>query len=109
MTTNTAKRNRIYITADLPGYEEGTVRVALNPEAAIEINDRNWATGTRMDRCWFGKGRIITQSYSLWEDRSRPGTCVGTSYDVIDDPSEILRFCRKAGIEPPAWVEIEEA
>lgn len=105
MTTNTAKRNRIYVTADA-GQE--MIRVALNPEAAIEINDRNWATGIRMDRCWIGKGRIIFQSYSIWEDQ-KTHCCVGTSYRVISDPSAILLFCKKARIEPPTWIEIEEA
>lgn len=102
-----ANRNHIYVTAELPGYEEGSTRVKLNAEAAIEINDRNWATGIRMDRCWFGKGRIIAQSYSIWDDGK--GRCRGTSYRVISDPSEILDFCRQARIDPPAWIKAEEA
>lgn len=97
---NPAKRHpREYITAVLPGGFN--VRVALNPGAAIEIGDRNWMKGVCMDRCWFGRGRVITQSYSTWVDDQ--GRCVGTLYDVITNPSAVLRFCAKAGINPPAW------
>lgn len=106
MNTQTTKRNRIYVTADLAGYEGGTIRVALNPEAAIEINDRDWSTGIRMDRCWFGRNRIITQSYSIWNNGK--GICRGTEYTVISDPGDILRFCRKAEIDPPEWIQAEE-
>lgn len=108
MNTQATKRNRIYVTASegqWRGYEN--VRVALNPEAAIEIGDRDWSTGIRMDRCWFGKNRVITQSYSIWDDGH--GRCVGTSYDIISDQSEILAFCKKARIEPPTWIDAEEA
>jgi len=105
MNTETTKRNRIYVTADTDNGE--TVRVALNAEAAIEINDKQWSTGIRMDRCWFGKNRIITQSYSIWDNGL--GICRGTSYTVISDRSEILQFCRKAEIDPPEWIEAEKA
>lgn len=105
MATQTTKRNRIYVTAsEGRGYD--TIRVALNPEAAIEINDKQWGTGITMDRCWFGKARIVTQSYSIWDDGH--GRCVGTRYAVISDLSEILRFCRKAGIDAPEWIETQE-
>ena len=97
------KRNRIYITADAG---QGTIRIALNPEAAIEIGDRNWGTGVSMDRCWFGKSRIVTQSYSIW-DRG-DGIHVGTRYNVISNPEEILDFCRRADIDPPTWIKAEE-
>jgi len=108
MSNATAKRNRIYVTANLDRESDyASVRIALNPEAAIEINDRDWATGVRMDRCWFGKSRIITQSYSIWDDGH--GRCVGTRYGVISDPSEILHFCERARIEPPSWVPVREA
>ena len=99
----TAKRNRIYITAG-NGYEP--IRIALNPESAIEINDRNWSTGVTMDRCWFGRNRIVTQAYSIWDNGN--GRCVGTIYNVISDPSDILSFCSRADIDPPAWIEAEE-
>jgi len=105
MNTETTKRSRIYVTADVDNYGE-TIRVALNPEAAIEINDKQWGTGITMDRCWFGKARIVTQSYSIWDDGR--GRCVGTRYRVISDPSEILRFCEKAGIDAPEWIEAQE-
>lgn len=98
------KRNRIYVTAyDL---DRGAIRLALNPETAIEINDRHWSTGVRMDRCWFGRHRIIAQSYSIWDDGH--GRCYGTSYSVISGACEILSFCDKAGIESPDWVAVEE-
>ena len=83
------------------------VLVALNPEAAIEINDKCWATGVTMDRCWIGKGRIITQSYSIWDDGS--GRCVGTRYNVISEPDQILHFCAKARIDVPDWITAQEA
>jgi len=105
MSAEATKRNRIYITAN-EGWDT-PVRVALNPEAAIEINDKNWATGVTMDRCWIGKNRIITQSYSIWDDGT--GRCVGTRYGVISDPVEILRFCAKAEIDPPDWIPAQEA
>lgn len=100
-----AKRNRIYITADTD-YGE-TARIALNPETAIEIGDRNWGTGVTMDRAWFGKNRVITQSYSCWDNGN--GRCVGTRYLVITDPSDILDFCRRADVYPPEWIKAEEA
>ena len=103
--TTTEKRNRIYVTA-IEGWDR-PVRVALNPEASIEINDKRWATGVTMDRCWFGKNRIITQSYSIWNDGQ--ARCVGTSYSVIYDPWQILQFCDQARIEPPEWIKTEEA
>lgn len=103
MNTQATKRNRIYVTAE-QGWDN-RVRVALNPEAAIEINDRNWSTGVRMDRCWIGKGRIIAQSYSIWDNGT--GRCVGTRYYVISNPSEILRFCQQAGIDAPDWIETQ--
>jgi len=102
-----AKQNRIYVTADSGHNEPSTIRVALDPETAIEIGRRDWSTGINMERCWFGKNRIITQSDSIWDDGH--GHCVGTRYSVISDVSEILAFCRKARIEPPAWIEAEEA
>jgi hypothetical protein len=107
MTTETTKRSRLYVIANTNDRDATTVRVALNPEAAIEINDKQWSTGIRMDRCWFGRNRVIAQYYSIWDDGR--GRCAGTGYDVISDPEEILRFCRKAGIEPPTWIPAEEA
>jgi len=101
--TGRSRRNRLYVTAQ-DGQE--SVRVALNPEAAIEINDRRWATGVTMDRCWMGKGRVIAQSYSIWDDGS--GQCVGTRYQIISEPDEVLRFCHKAEIEPPSWIQAQE-
>lgn len=106
MNAETTKRNRIYVTADLDTYGRETGRIALNAEAAIEINDKRWFTGITMDRCWFGKNRIITQSYSIWDNGK--GACSGTRYEVISDPSEILQFCRKAKIEPPSWINAQE-
>ncbi len=102
----TTKRNRIYVTAHTNALNPTSIRIALNPEAAIEINDRDWATGIRMDRCWFGRNRIVIQAYSIWDDGT--GRCVGTRYSVISDPAEILQFCEKADIYPPEWVEAEE-
>ena len=104
MTTETMKRNRIYVTAQ---DGDRNIRVALNPETAIEINDKRWATGVTMDRAWIGKGRVIAQSYSSWDDGS--GRCVGTRYRVISDSDLILLFCGNAGIEPPAWIAAQEA
>lgn len=98
------KTHTLYATA----YDhEGTaIRLALNPETAIEINDKNWATGITMERCWFGRGRIVTEEYSIWENGH--GYCTGTVFDVITDKSEILRFCDHAEIDPPTWIKAEE-
>ena len=105
-TGRAAKRSRIYVIAQ-DGQE--SVRVALNPEAAIEINDRRWDTGISMDRAWIGRDRIITQSYSIWDNGQDRGQCVGTRYTVISDPNLILNFCQRAGIEPPSWIQAQEA
>jgi len=102
---NRVKRNRIYVTASTADWQT-PVRVALNPEAAIEINDKHWATGITLDRLWFGKNRIITQAYSIWDDGR--GRCAGTFYRAIYDQDDILQICHKAGIEPPTWIAGQE-
>ena len=98
-----AKTNRIYATA----YDQDctAIRLALNPETAIEIGDRRWDTGITMERCWFGRARIVCEKYSIWDDGH--GRCRGTIFDVLTDPSEILQFCDKAQIDPPTWIKSE--
>lgn len=99
------RTNRIYATAY--GCDGTPIRLALNPLTAIDINERDWATGVTMVRCWFGRNRIVTESYSIWDDGR--GGCTGTIFDVIEDIEEILRFCARAEIGPPNWIEAEEA
>ncbi len=102
---NTSKM--IYATAYTEEFETAAIRLKLNPNSAIDIDDRNWATGVKMEQCWFGKNRIITQAYSIWDDGN--GCNVGRVYRIITDHDAILSFCDRAGIEPPNWIVAEEA
>lgn len=96
----------IYVTG-YNDYSRLPIRLALNEKTAIQIDDRNWSTGIIMQRCWFGIRRVITESYSIWDDGS--GGCVGTRYHVLADHDEILSFCDKACIDPPNWIVAESA
>ena len=78
----------IYVTG-YNDYSRLPIRLALNEKTAIQIDDRNWSTGIIMQRCWFGIRRVITESYSIWDDGS--GGCVGTRYHVL---ATTMRSCR---------------
>jgi len=82
------------------------VRLRLNPKTAMEINDTQWCTGVTMVRCWFGKNRVVTEEYSIWDNGH--GSVCGTQYSVLTDKNEILHFCDHAEIAPPKWIAIEE-
>jgi len=98
-----SKTNMIHKTAY---HCDGTpIRLKLDPEAAIEIDDRNWSTGLTMKRVWFGKNRIITEAYSYWQNSN--GYAIGTVFNIITDKDGILQFCDKAEIDPPSWIEEE--
>ena len=87
--------------------QDGTaIRLSLNPETAIEINDKRWSMGITMERCWFGRNRIVTEKYSIWNNGKDNYT--GTVYSVITDKAEILTFCALAEIDPPSWILAEE-
>ncbi len=43
-------------------------------------------SGVSISEIFFGpkSNRLITETYSIWENRSEPGTTVGTCYTVLD-------------------------
>ena len=48
--------------------------------------------------------RVIVHTYSIWEDRSQPGCCIGTRYHVADS-DEVARFVEDGlALEPVSGI-----
>jgi hypothetical protein len=83
----------------------GKVRVSLGDpvwDGRVVVNP-----GVQLTSLWFGRRRVIARYYSQWQDRRHPGCCIGDFYNEVTEPTEVLRLCDLAGIEPPSFVPVQ--
>jgi hypothetical protein len=87
--------------------EQGqNIRVSLG-EPAWEGKEPA-GTGVWLTGLWIGRHRVVAEYDSIWEDHNHPGCCIGTYYEAVSDPGDVIRLCDMAEVEPPSFVPVEE-
>jgi hypothetical protein len=80
----------------------------------ISLGEPTWTgeekagTGISLTGLWIGRQRVVAEFDSIWESSRHPGQCVGTYYEVVTDPNDIIRLCNIADIEPPEFIPVED-
>jgi len=82
-------------------HNNKVTNLKLNNEAAIPLNIEG-NTGIVTKRCWFGRARVIVETYSTWSNHN--GVCDGCQYYILTTPQDIREFCHNMDIYPPSWV-----
>lgn len=68
--------------------------------------------GVSLQGAWYGprSQRLIVEKYSIWENRSQPGACVGTFYEVHEPGADTydlaVEYCEKHGATFPEDVPV---
>jgi hypothetical protein len=65
-------------------------------------------TGVWLTGLWVGRQRVVAEYDSIWQSARHPGRCVGTYYEAVSDPSDVIRVCDMVDVEPPSFVPVED-
>lgn len=72
-------------------------RPVLVNDSMTDGNSYQWGTGIWLTAVYCGPRakRVVIRTYSIWEDRTRPGHCTGYEYlDITDDCDALDKLAR---------------